>query len=101
MLIGYLKRISNIAATVRNVGNKAIDARVGAGSYEQTRDSGEFHVRAHNREALVSRQDTTWGKVWMLRGSSTDDRFLSPVSPRSLSRRGRPRKRSSVSPPAG
>jgi hypothetical protein len=34
MLIGYLKRISNIEATVRNVGNKRIDVKVGAGSYK-------------------------------------------------------------------
>jgi hypothetical protein len=50
MLIGYLKRISNIEATVRNVGNKRIDVKVGAGSYKQTRDIGEVHVRAHSEK---------------------------------------------------
>ena len=50
MLIGYLKKISNIEATIRNVGNETIDARVGAGSYKQTRDGGEVHVRAHTEK---------------------------------------------------
>jgi hypothetical protein len=50
MLIGYLKRISNIEATIRDVGNKRIDVKVGAGSYKQTRDSGEFQVRAHSEK---------------------------------------------------
>src|ERR1035438_2142210 len=62
MPIGYLKRISNI-----DVGNNRIDVNVGAGGYKQNRDSGGVQGRAHNREALVSQQNTTWGEGWTLR----------------------------------
>src|SRR5580698_7746003 len=61
MLSGYLKRISNMKRTIRDCADDTVDAVVGCWSYKQSRTAGKFDMRAHFREALVSRRITRAG----------------------------------------
>jgi hypothetical protein len=56
-------------STTREYAVDTVDVLVVYGSYKQSKTAGKFDMRAHIREALVSRQDSTGSGVARFRGA--------------------------------